>query len=114
MFPFAIKLPFPSNLQNKEKHSNNVHPEKHGKPRNGMSLMMEEHPSTALYTGVHIYTVVAQNRDPSTSLVLSNAADTHPLSRLTNEYKQERNKRDSARSNLCNKVKKKALGNQFF
>lgn len=103
MFPLATKLPFPSNLQNKEKHSNNVHPEKHGKPRNEISLIVEEHLSTALHTRAHTYTVVAQNRNPHTTSVLSNAAHTYPFSRLTNKYKQERNKYDCARSNLCNK-----------
>lgn len=103
MFPFASKLPFPSKLQNKEKHSNNAHPEKGGKPRNGISLMVEEHPCTALHIGAHMYTVVAQNRNPQTSSVLSNASHAYPFSKLTNKYKQERNKYDCARSNLCNK-----------
>lgn len=91
MFPLASKLPFPSNLQNKEKHSNNAHPEKHGKPRNGISLMVQEHPSTALHTRAHMYTVVAPNRNPHTTSVLSNAAHTQPFRRPTNKYKQETN-----------------------
>lgn len=102
MLPFASKLPFLSNLQNKKTRSNNAHPEKRGKLRNGISLMVEEHPSTALHTGAHMYTVLAQNRNPHTSLVVSNATHTYPFSRLTHKYKQERNKYDCARSNLCN------------
>lgn len=108
MFPFASKLPFPSNLQNKEKYSNNAHPEKCGKPRIGISLTVEEHPSTALHMGGDMYTVVAWNRNPHKHI------HTYPFSRLTKKYKKERNKYDCARSNLCSKQMKKALGNQFL
>jgi len=49
--------------------------------------MVEEHPSTAAHTGARMYTVLAQNRNPHTSLILSNAAHTYPFSRSTNKCK---------------------------
>lgn len=52
-----------------------------------MSWIVEEHPSTAVHTGAHMYTAPPRNRNPHTSLVLSNAAHTYPFSRLTNKCK---------------------------